>query len=126
MSTISFAGRLELINVVVQGIEGFWMHAFPMPKTILERINKLGREYLWAGGHAKVAWKDVCMPKAEGGLGLRNNKVWNDAIMLKLLWDIHANKDSLWIKWVHGFYLRRRNVWLWRCSQADPPLFKKL
>lgn len=100
-----FAGRLELIAAVVQGIEGFWLHAFPMPKTVLEKINKLCRDFLWAGGHAKVAWKDICMPKSEGGLGLRNNSVCNAAIIMKILWDIHANKDSLRIKWVHVAFI---------------------
>lgn len=65
----------------------------------------------WVGGRAKVAWHDVCMPKNEGGLGLKNNIVWNSAIFMKMLWNIHINRESLWIKWVHGYYLKGRNVW---------------
>lgn len=66
------------------------------------------------------------MPKQEGGLGLRNNKIRNSAILLKMLWNIHQNKDSLWIKWVHGYYLKGKNVWKWECKNNDHPLFKKL
>lgn len=53
--TLSYAGRLELIAAVIQGIEAFWLQAFPMPSTIIGRINKLCRSFLWADSKAKVA-----------------------------------------------------------------------
>lgn len=124
--SISYAGRLELISSVLQGIHVFWLQAFPMPNMVLEKVNKLCRDFLWAGGRAKVAWQDVRMPKIEGGLGLRNNKIWNTAILTKLLWNIQSNKDFLWIKWVHGYYLKGKNVWEWTTRKNDHPLLKKI
>lgn len=35
-------------------------------------------------------------------------------------------KNSLWIKWVHAYYLKGRNVWTWNCRSNDHPLFKNL
>lgn len=33
-STLSYAGRLELIKAVVQGVESFWLQALPIPSSI--------------------------------------------------------------------------------------------
>lgn len=41
---------------------------------------------------------------------------------MKTLWDIHENKNTLWIKWIHEVYLRRRSVWEWSCGRDDPLL----
>nr|GEW55871.1 hypothetical protein [Tanacetum cinerariifolium] len=49
-----------------------------------------------AKGKAKIAWKQVCKPKEYGGLGLKNLKVWNEALLTKHLWNIAAKKDTLW------------------------------
>lgn len=46
IGVLSYAGRLESITTVVQGIEAFWLQAFPMPATIIDRINKLCRTFL--------------------------------------------------------------------------------
>ena len=32
---------------------------------------------------AKVEWKTLCLPKEEGGIGLRCVKDWNDATIMK-------------------------------------------
>lgn len=94
---ISYAGRVELITAVIQGVEAFWLQVFPMPSTIIDRIIKMCRNFFWAGGRAKVAWTDVCKPKSERGLGLRNYTVWNKALLLKLFWDIMNEKNILWV-----------------------------
>ncbi|XP_022897683.1 uncharacterized protein LOC111411379 [Olea europaea var. sylvestris] len=49
-----------------------------------------------------VAWRDVCLPKDEGSLGLKDMKSWNSALLAKSLWNIHQKKDTLWRRWVVG------------------------
>ncbi|GJS40876.1 RNA-directed DNA polymerase, eukaryota, reverse transcriptase zinc-binding domain protein [Tanacetum coccineum] len=49
----------------------------------------------------KVAWKQVCMPKEEGGLGIKSLKKWNEVLLIKQLWKIIDKKESLWVKWVN-------------------------
>lgn len=77
--SLTMAGRLTLISSVISGITGFWMSAFLLPQSVLQKINSLCSSFLWHGTigistGAKVAWEDLVMPKAEGGLGLRNLK----------------------------------------------------
>lgn len=82
----------------MQGVESFWIHNFPIPVTAFDIISRLCKTFLWAGTKSKVVWIDICKPKEEGGLGLRDSKTWNRAILFKILWDIHLNKDCLWIR----------------------------
>jgi hypothetical protein len=39
-------------------------------------------------------------------------KVWNQAAICKLLWNLANKKDVLWVKWVHEYYTKGRNVLL--------------
>lgn len=74
-----------------------------------------------------MEWDDICKPIEEGGLGLRDCKIWNTALLLvKVLWDIHVNKNTLWIKWIHAVYLRGKNICIWTNGRDDHPVFKKL
>lgn len=57
---------------------------------------------------------------------MKNCKVWNKALLFKTLLDIHSNKCSLWIRWVHAYYLIGKEVWLRSPRKADHPLFKNL
>ncbi|CAH9126786.1 unnamed protein product [Cuscuta epithymum] len=124
--TISYAGKLELIRSVIQGVQSFWLQVFPVPITILDRIVSICRIFLWGGKYAKVAWDDICLPKEEGGLGIHNAKVWNHALLARTLWDVHMKKDTLWVRWVNGVYLKCRTVWDFVPHTRDSQLMKRL
>ena len=126
-SCLSFAGRAELITSVLQGVECFWLSIFPIPSAIIDRVTRLCRNFLWHKRHHPVSWKSMCLPKAEGGLGFRDLKTWNDSLLAKCFWNIHKKKDSLWVRWVHHIYLNRDiSPWEWNCVRDDSPLLKRL
>ncbi|GJR65770.1 RNA-directed DNA polymerase, eukaryota, reverse transcriptase zinc-binding domain protein [Tanacetum coccineum] len=71
-----------------------------------KEIEKMLKGFLWCqgpmtSGKAKVAWKQVCMPKDQGGLGIKSLKNWNEVLLIKRLWKIIEGKESLWVKWVN-------------------------
>jgi len=73
---LSFAGRVQLVKSVLYSVQVFWASVFFLPCAVLDRIEKILRQFLWKGpnmgpGGAKVAWSDVCLPREEGGLGIR-------------------------------------------------------
>ncbi|VFQ77258.1 unnamed protein product [Cuscuta campestris] len=123
---LSYAGRVELLRAVIQGTESFWLQAFPTQKVVLNRITGLCCDFLWGSKFAKVAWVDICKPKTEGGLGLKEPVMWNNALLCKVLWNIANKKDSLWVRWVHNIYLNGRSVWSWIPKKRDSCLFKRL
>ena len=126
---LSYARRLELIGSVLFGMVHFWLNVFPMPESVINRITCLCRTFLWTGTTVKtmsalVAWKSVCLPKAEGGLGLYDIKARNNCFLVKQLWNIHLKADSIWIRWVHHFYLQNMNIWTVPLQQTSSPLWK--
>ncbi|GJR20732.1 hypothetical protein Tco_0969259 [Tanacetum coccineum] len=62
-------------------------------------------------GKAKVSCESVCLPKAEGGHGIRRLELFNVALITSHIWNIILLKESLWVKWIHTHKLRGRNFW---------------
>ncbi|GFZ03718.1 hypothetical protein Acr_16g0003420 [Actinidia rufa] len=115
-ANLSYAGRTELVKSVLQGVECFWLSILPILAGVKAKIVQLCRNFLWSGNcnsHKRplVAWEEVILPKSEGGLGIRNIKAWNKALISKTLWDIQAKKDSIWVQWVHQIYMNNRSFW---------------
>ncbi|KAL2253455.1 UNVERIFIED_CONTAM: Retrovirus-related Pol polyprotein from type-2 retrotransposable element R2DM [Sesamum indicum] len=124
--SLSYAGRLELIRSVIQGVECFWLQVFPLPAAVIEKIHRLCRNFLWNSGRAPVAWEEICHPKEEGGLGIRHIQSWNVALLARVLWNIHRKADTLWVQWVNGVYLRGASIWEWQPKKGDSPLLQRL
>ncbi|KAI3450765.1 hypothetical protein Pfo_007430 [Paulownia fortunei] len=125
-NSLSYAGRAELIRTVLQGVECFWLSILPIPATVISRITRLCRLFLWGSRNAPIAWKEVSLPRDEGGLGFRDLRCWNLALWTKLLWNIHAKKDTLWVRWINSFFLNGKSIWGWNPRKGDSPLFKKI
>lgn len=109
---LSHAGRLQLISSVITSLANFWLSAFRLPGSCLKEIEILCSAFLWSGPDlkttkAKVSWKDICLPKNEGGLGLRPLKETNKVLCLKLIWRIYSSRSSLWVKWIHCYLIRK-------------------
>jgi len=53
-----------------------------------------------------ISWSTTRTPKKYGGVGLKNLGTWNKASIAKIIWAIAEKKDLLWVKWVHGRYVK--------------------
>ncbi|XP_018435547.2 uncharacterized protein LOC108807802 [Raphanus sativus] len=114
--SLSMAGRLTMLTSVISGIIGYWSSAFLLPKRVIKAINSLCSSFLWHGTigistGAKVAWKDICTPKKEGGLGIRNIVTWSDTCALKLIWMLFFRAGSIWVAWIRQRYLSTGPFW---------------
>jgi hypothetical protein len=77
---LSFAGRLQLLSSILYSIQVYWSSIFILPKRILKDINQKFSRFLWNVNYgnaakAKVSWTDICFPKKEGGLGLKDVEI---------------------------------------------------
>ncbi|KAL2225770.1 UNVERIFIED_CONTAM: putative mitochondrial protein, partial [Sesamum indicum] len=81
---LSYAGRVQIIKSVLLSLSLYWSSAFILPKKVTNEIEKRRHSFLWKGttnsGYAKVAWKDLCRPKDEGGLGFKDIAILNRAL----------------------------------------------
>ncbi|GKC17997.1 hypothetical protein Tco_1014779 [Tanacetum coccineum] len=113
---LSLAGKLQLVASVLSSLHVYWASMFILPVFVCNSIDKLLKNFVWskndaAKGIASVAWKEVCRPKDEGGLGLKSLKVMNHALMVKHLWNIASKKDSLWVKWLNVYRIKGNCIW---------------
>jgi len=113
---ISFAGRAVLINTVIFGMFNYWASIFILPSEVLEKITQISRNHQRSGTAdfkraPRISWQIVCKPKKYGGLGITDSYAWNKAMIAKLIRAVATKKDVLWVKWIHGRYLKNRNWW---------------
>ncbi|KAG7589015.1 Reverse transcriptase zinc-binding domain [Arabidopsis suecica] len=113
---LSYAGRLQLIRSVLMSITNFWSATFCLPGACMKEIQQLCSAFLWSGPDlnthkAKTSWETVCLPRSEGGLGLRPLKETNKVCGLKLIWRLLAAPTSMWSKWVHTYLIRKKCFW---------------
>lgn len=111
MSLMSYAGKLALMNSLVTSLAIYPMGVLRLPPKIIEQLDKIRRQCLWkkktdAGdkSNSLAAWDLVCRPKRNGGLGVLNLKVQNDAMLLKLLHKFYNQLDIPWVKLIWDTY----------------------
>ncbi|GJY14215.1 hypothetical protein Tco_0383524 [Tanacetum coccineum] len=114
--SLSLAGRVQLIRSVLASMHIYWSSVFILPSSLMLELEQLMRGFLWCQGEmekdkAKVTWEVVCLPKKEGGLGIRRLEVFNKALIASHIWSLLLNKESLWIKWIHTYKLNGHTLW---------------
>jgi len=120
-----------LIKSVLFGIVHFWLSIFPLPDIVIKQIICICRNFMWTGNVLKsnstmVAWKVICLAKKEGGLGLFDIKTRNKSFLAKQLWNIHLKSDSIWIQWIHHYYLPNVSIWDAVSQRTYSPLWKAI
>ena len=113
------------------GTINFWTSTFLLPRGCIKKIEPLCLCFLWSGttdrcANVKISWKTVSLPKDEGGIGLRNFKLWNITLLLRLAWLLFSGSSSLWVAWhrhhncptSYSFWTQTESPlmsWNWRC-----------
>lgn len=128
---LSYAGRIQLIKSVIFGVQSYWSQIFLLPKKVLKAIQTACRVFLWTGAsntskRALVAWDQICMPQFAGGWNVTDLSTWNKAALCKLLRKLIKKKDSLLIKWIHGYYVKHNNILNMRIPKAASWIVKKI
>ena len=98
---LSMAGRICLIKSVLTGVPLYYVSLFKAPLAVCKRITSIQRRFLWGWGKANkpifwVSWKDVCKSKAEGGLGCRDIRMLNYALLAKWRWRSLSDVNGRW------------------------------
>nr|GEX21517.1 hypothetical protein [Tanacetum cinerariifolium] len=76
--------RQKILDVVPFGVKKLPVKYLGVP--LITKMIGVKNQSDHVNGKAKVAWKNLCMPKAKDGLDLKNLSVWNKAMITKHLW----------------------------------------
>ncbi|XP_057771151.1 uncharacterized protein LOC130990949 [Salvia miltiorrhiza] len=104
---LSMAGRLCLVQSVIQSSIVHSMMVYKWPKTLLNSLDRKCRNFVWTGSidlkpNCSVSWGRACSPKEEGGFGVRSFTLMNQSYLMKLAWRMIKGQD-----WAHNI-LRSR------------------
>ncbi|KAL0409524.1 UNVERIFIED_CONTAM: putative mitochondrial protein [Sesamum radiatum] len=118
---LSQAGRTVLLKAVIQAVPAYVMSVFRITNSLLRELESMMANFFWNHGQPRkihwVAWRKVCRAKDEGGLGLRNLKAFNWAMLAKQLWRIVTRPDSLVSQLFKGKYFPDTDIF----SAKVPP-----
>jgi hypothetical protein len=102
---LSYAGRLTLVNSVLDGLPTYTMGAMVLPPGVIKLLDARRRAFLWAGSdkvsgaQCLVAWEKVCTERRDGGLGVKRLDTQNSCLLLKLIHRLHHPAQSSWAQW---------------------------
>lgn len=77
---LSLAGQAQLIKFVLFFIQAYWTCHFMLLEAVHKKIQTIFTRFLWKGnpdskGGDKIGWPRVCVPKEEGDLNFKIQKI---------------------------------------------------
>ncbi|KAI0830484.1 hypothetical protein BC628DRAFT_1407977 [Trametes gibbosa] len=85
--TTTLNGKRHVVQMMVGGMSQFLTDVQRMPKSVMTRLNKLTRKYVWNNKHSPpVQFDCLLLPIEKGGLGMLDLESRNEAI------------DVMWLK----------------------------
>ena len=106
---LSKGGRLTLLKSTLSSLPIYLLSLFTIPQAVVVRLEKIQRNFLWGTSnevfkYSLVAWEKVCLPREEGGLGIRRVGLFNQALLGKWLWRFGKEVHRLWRQFIATKY----------------------
>ncbi|WVZ79760.1 LOW QUALITY PROTEIN: hypothetical protein U9M48_027301 [Paspalum notatum var. saurae] len=128
--SMPIAGRIVLINSCLTNAPIYHMSMYLLHKTVIARIDKCRRNFLWQGGSLKkkyhlVKWSRACEEKKRGGLGIKSLSKLNISLLCKWWWKLET-EDGLWQDIVKVKYLNKHTVRNVGARLGDSPVWRDM
>ncbi|KAJ4784686.1 reverse transcriptase [Rhynchospora pubera] len=128
---LSHAGRLVLIKSVLMSMPVYTMSLEMLPKKIVKDINSLLAKFFWGKTHKErymsfIGWQKVCKPLEDGGLAVKDLQIFGEALFLKLVWELMADDDKLWVKVCKSKYYHVVGFWRAQGSNGGSTMWRQV
>jgi hypothetical protein len=112
---MSSAAKGTLITSVLQSLPTYAMGIFKFPAGLLEELTKIVRDFWWGDEENRrrmhwMAWDRLARPKYQGGVGFRDLKVFNQALLARQAWRLIQFPDSLCARLLKARYYPSGNL----------------
>ncbi|CAL1385774.1 unnamed protein product [Linum trigynum] len=113
---LSFGGRLTLNSSCLNSQVVYYCSLFLAPKTVMDRIEKLQKRFIWSGTGEKqkfhlVGW-DLCKAtKKNGGIGALDFESFNHAMLCKWMWKFAEDRGRWWRDLIEIKYSNGVSLW---------------
>lgn len=109
-------GKLVLLKSVLSSLPTYFLSVFRAPCSIINQLERLQRNFLWGstGCTRKIHWvwsNEVCRPVDSEGLGLKDLKGTNRAVLNKWIWKFGSNRNAPWRRVVVAKYGEEQFGW---------------
>lgn len=107
---LTSGGRQILTNTCLSSIPLYCMRFYWLHEGVYKKMDSIRANFLWQGTEQKfryhmAKWEMVSRPKDLGGLGIINTRLMNDCLLMKWIWKILQESDTLWFKILKAKYL---------------------
>lgn len=128
--SLSSGGRLTLLMSCLSSIPIYCMSMYLLPKTVIKRMDKTRKRFMWQGGSMKkkyhlVKWTKLCLPKQKGGLGVHDLRKMNLSLLSKWWWKFEQNSGT-WQEIVQKKYVHNRPITQLKSRPGNSPVWNDL
>jgi hypothetical protein len=91
------------------------MSVAKIPKKTIQIVTATIRKFLWAKLDKDkyisfIAWDKICREMEQGGLGVRDLKLFNEALLLKIVCQLAGSHDKIWVEVMRAKYCPKKGL----------------
>jgi hypothetical protein len=116
---LNHAGRLTYIKSVLASIPVYYMSTVLFSKNFVGKITAIIRKFWWTRVQEDNptspityrSWDDICQPKENGGLGIRDLYTVNKSLLTQAAWNIATQKNPMLSTVLKAKYFPSSSFW---------------
>jgi hypothetical protein len=106
---MSGAAKEILVKAVLQSLPTYAMGVFKFPVGLLDDLSQIVRNFWWGDNHDRrhmhwISWDKMTRPKSQGGIGFRDLRIFNQALLSRQAWRLLYYPDTLCARLLNARY----------------------